>query len=58
LALFNVKGKLYTINEAESIIGKSFKPDKIQLAEPFYNHNKIQKFVMPDKKETYLLIFK
>jgi protein TonB len=56
--VFNIKGTLYTIDEAETILGNSFMSDQIENAEPFYNYNKIQKFEMPDKKEVYLLIFK
>jgi protein TonB len=56
--VFNIKGVLYTIDEAQKILGDSFPSDKIELAEPFYNYEKIQKFEMPDKKEVYLLIFK
>jgi len=56
--VFNIKGVLYTIDEAEKILGKQFSSDQIELAEPFYNYNKVEKFDMPDKKEVYLLIFK
>jgi hypothetical protein len=56
--VFNIKGTLYTIDEAQKILGDSFPSDLIELAEPFYNYNKIQKFEMPDKKEVYLLILK
>jgi len=56
--IFNIKGVLYTLNEAEAIIGKSFMSDRVQIAEPFYNYNNIPKFEMPDKKEVYLIILK
>ncbi len=56
--IFNIKNTLYTIDEAEKIIGKSFQSDKIKIAVPFFNYNKIEKFDMPDKKEVYLVIFK
>ena len=56
--IFNIKDSLYTIDEAEKIIGKSFQSDKIKIAVPFFNYNKIEKFDMPDKKEVYLIIFK
>ena len=56
--VFNLKGTLYTIDEAQAIIGRSFMSDDIEIAEPFFNYNKIAKFDMPDKKEVYLLIFK
>jgi len=56
--VFNIKGTLYTIDEAQKILGDSFPSDLIELAEPFYNYNKVEKFEMPDKKEVYLLILK
>jgi periplasmic protein TonB len=56
--VFNIKGTLYTIDEAEKILGNSFVSDQVQSAEPFYNYNKTSKFDMPDKKEVYLLVFK
>ncbi|BAU52854.1 energy transducer TonB [Mucilaginibacter gotjawali] len=56
--VFNIKGVLYTIDEAEKILGRSFPSDQIEVAEPFYNYNKVEKFEMPDKKEVYLIILK
>jgi TonB family protein len=56
--VFNIKDSLYTIDEAQKILGKSFPSKNIDIAEPFYNYNNIQKFNIPDKKEVYLLIFK
>jgi protein TonB len=56
--VFNIKNTLYTIDEAEKILGNSFMSDQIEIAEPFYNYNKVQKFEMPNKKEVYLLILK
>jgi len=56
--VFKIKDSLYTIDEAQKILGKRFPADQIEVAEPFYNYNKIEKFEMPDKKEVYLLIFK
>jgi len=56
--VFNIKGNLYTIDEAEKIIGKGFMPDQIESAEAFYNYDKVEKFEMPDKKEVYLIIIK
>jgi len=56
--VFNIKGDLYTIDEAEKILGKTFPSDQIEVAEPFYNYNKVEKFEMPDKKEVYLIILK
>ena len=56
--IFNIKGQLYLIDEAEKILGKEFNSDQIQTAEPFYNYEKIEKFNMPDKKEVYLIMIK
>jgi len=56
--VFNINGALYTIDEAKDLLGKSFASKDIEIAEPFYNYNNIEKFNMPDKKEVYLLIFK
>ncbi len=56
--VFSIKDTLYTIDEAENLLGKSFKSTQVQIAEPFYNYNKVAKFDMPDKKETYLIIIK
>jgi len=56
--VFNIKDTLYTIDEAKQIIGRSFSTKDIEIAEPFYNYNKLAKFEMPDKKEVYVLIFK
>ncbi len=56
--VFNIKNLLYTIDEAEAILGKSFMSDRIEIAEPFFNYNKVEKFNIRDKKEVYLLKFK
>jgi hypothetical protein len=56
--VFNIKGVLYTIDEAEKILGKAFPSNQIEVAEPFYNYNNIEKFNMPNKKEVYLIILK
>lgn len=56
--VFNVKGMLYTIDEAEKLIGSSFMSQQVEIAEPFFNYNKIEKFNMPDKKDVYLIILK
>ncbi|HEY2580328.1 MAG TPA: energy transducer TonB [Mucilaginibacter sp.] len=56
--VFSIKGSLYTIDEAEKILGGSFMSTQIEIAVPFYNYNKISKFDTPDKKEIYLLVFK
>ncbi|WP_428329912.1 energy transducer TonB [Mucilaginibacter sp.] len=56
--IFNIKGNLYTIDEAAAILGKSFESDQVEIAQPFYNYNNTQKFKITGKKEVYLLIFK
>jgi protein TonB len=56
--VFSIKDTLYTIDEAEKILGKEFDPDQVVAADSFYNYDKVQKFEMPDKKEVYLIIFK
>ena len=56
--VFNIKGKLYTLDEAQKIIGDSFLSNDIEIAEPFYNYDKIAKFDMPEKKEVYLVVMK
>jgi protein TonB len=56
--VFDIKGTFYSIDKAQAILGKSFMPSQIEIAEPFYNANKDPKFEMPDKKEVYLLKIK
>ncbi|RYY08438.1 MAG: hypothetical protein EOO04_40020 [Chitinophagaceae bacterium] len=53
--LFFIKGTTYTIDEAETILGKSFMSDKVEIAEPF---NDEEKYPMPNKKEVYLIKMK
>lgn len=56
--VFDIKGERYTIDEAEKLLGKHFASDQIQIADPFYNADNIEKFKMPNKKEVYLLKIK
>ena len=56
--VFNIKGVLYSIDEAKIILGRSFTPDQVEIAEPFFNYNNDPKFIMPDKKDVYLIIIK
>lgn len=56
--VFSIKDTLYTIDEAEKILGKEFDPGQVVAADSFYNYDKVQKFEMPDKKEVYLIIIK
>ena len=56
--VFNIKGKLYSVDEAEDMLGKSIRAERIETAEPFNNAGNDRKFQMPRKKEVYLLIIK
>jgi protein TonB len=56
--VFNIKGKLYSLDDAEDILGKTFSPQRIEVVEPFDNYNRDQKFQVGHKKEVYLLIIK
>jgi len=56
--LFKIKDTLYTIDEAQDILGKSFQSDQVEIAEPFYNADNDPKFIMTDKKEIYVLKMK
>lgn len=49
---FFIKGQTYSLDDAQKILGKSFDPAAIQAVENFDD----PKFVVPDKKETYLVI--
>lgn len=56
--LFNIKGIIYTLDEAQVILGKFFKAEQVEIAEPFFNADSEQKFMMPDKKEIYIVKIK
>jgi periplasmic protein TonB len=56
--IFNIEGRLYSVDEAEDILGKTFLPEKIAIAEPFSDYNKNQKFQLRHKKQVYLLVIK
>jgi protein TonB len=56
--LFNIKDTIYTLDEAETILGKSFKANQVVIAEPYFNQNNDEKYLMPDKKEVYLIKIK
>jgi len=56
--VFKIKDALYTIDEAQSVIGKSFRSEDVKIAELFYNTDDEPKFTMPEKKEVYLLTMK
>lgn len=53
--VFSINDKLYTIDEAQGQLGKSFRQDKIESADVFYNQDNDDKFAMPGKKEVYLV---
>jgi protein TonB len=52
--VFYIKGKAYTIDEAEKMIGKSFDPTTIASVED-YDH---PEYSIPDKKGVYLIVMK
>jgi protein TonB len=53
--IFKIKDTLYTIDEAQDILGKAFQSDQVEIAEPFYNADNDSKYIMPDKKEVYVI---
>ena len=56
--VFSIKGKLYSIDDAENILGTTLNPDKIETAEPLTDQDTKQKLVKHHKKETYLILIK
>jgi protein TonB len=52
--VFYIKGKAYTVDEAEKILGKSFDPNLIASVEN-YDH---PEYNLPDKKGVYLIVMK
>nr|WP_067059754.1 energy transducer TonB [Mucilaginibacter sp. L294] len=56
--VFKIRDVLYTIDEAQNILGKSFLSDQVEIAEPFYNTDSDPKFMMPNKKEIYIVKMK
>jgi len=52
--VFFIKGNIYSIDEAQEMLGKSFDPTTIETAEPYDN----PKYAMPDKKAVYLIVMK
>ncbi|MBS1501023.1 MAG: energy transducer TonB [Bacteroidetes bacterium] len=56
--VFNIKDKLYTLDEAQEQLGKSFRQEKIESADVFYNQDNDDKFAMPGKKEVYIVKIK
>jgi len=51
---FYIKGKAYSIDEAEQLMGKNFNSADVITAEPFDD----PKFSMPGKKVVYLIVMK
>ncbi|MBB6129083.1 energy transducer TonB [Mucilaginibacter lappiensis] len=56
--VFDIKGTLYTITEAEYLIGSYFMSDQVQIVEPYYNSDNNEKFKMPEKRGVYLVKMK
>lgn len=52
--VFFIKGSPYSIDEAETMLGKSFDPATIQSVEDYDN----PKYAMPNKKAMYLVVMK
>lgn len=52
--VFYIKGNIYTVDEAEGLIGKSFDPASIETVENYDN----PKYAIPDKKGVYLIVIK
>ena len=51
---FFIKGQTYSLDDAQKILGKSFNPTTILTVENFND----PKYVVADKKETYLVVMK
>ncbi|AMR31602.1 hypothetical protein A0256_09285 [Mucilaginibacter sp. PAMC 26640] len=56
--VFNIKDKIYTLEQAQTILGNSFQSVEVEIAEPFYNEGNDVRFNMPDKKEVYVVKMK
>jgi protein TonB len=56
--VFSINDKLYTIDEAQEQLGKTFRQEKIESAELFYNPDSDPKFAITGKKEVYLVKIK
>lgn len=52
--VFYIKSNIYTMDEAESLLGKSFNPTSIETVEAYDN----PKYAMPNKKGVYLIVMK
>jgi periplasmic protein TonB len=56
--VFNIKGTLCTLDEAQTKLGDTFRQDKIEGTEVFYNPDNEAKFSITGKKEVYLVKIK
>jgi periplasmic protein TonB len=56
--VFTIKGTIYSLDEAQAKLGDSFKQDKIEGTEVFYNPDNNPKFAITGKKEIYLVKIK
>jgi protein TonB len=56
--VFNINGALYTLDEAQTQLGDTFRQNKIESAELFYNPDNDPKFAITGKKEVYLVKIK
>ncbi|MEO3408275.1 energy transducer TonB [Mucilaginibacter sp. CAU 1740] len=56
--VFEIKGRQYTISEAQEILGSGFESDEVQIAEPFFNADHNKKFNIAGKKGVYLVKMK
>jgi protein TonB len=54
--IFNIKGKLYSVDEAEDLLGKVIKPEIIESAEPY--HTDDTRFKLQRKKGVFLITVK
>lgn len=56
--IFEINHQLYTLEEAQTVLGKSFQSTDVEIAEPFYNYDNNEKFKVAGKNEIYLLKMK
>jgi protein TonB len=56
--VFSIDGTLYTVDEAQTKLGDTFRQSKIESAEVFYNLDSDPKFTITGKKEVYLVKIK
>jgi protein TonB len=56
--IFEMNHHLYTLEEAQTVLGNSFQSTDVQIAEPFYNYDNNEKYKVAGKKGIYLLRMK